>query len=86
MTDVLNSIAAGAVSEGDAEALKVVLVVFLASYLGEQYPALRAATIDGHHYRWSISPRILGPILLMWGLSVVLLVWQILIWREWRPE
>lgn len=59
-----------------SEALKVILVTFLASYLGEQYPALRAAGIDGHSYRWSISPRILGPILLMWGLSVVLLVWQ----------
>lgn len=56
-----------------SEALKVILVAFLASYLAEQYPALRAFT--GLEQR-RISPRIIGPILLMWGLSVVILIWQ----------
>lgn len=58
-----------------SEALKVVLVAFLASYLAEQYPALRAeGLITGN--RQSFSPRVIGPILLMWGLSVLMLVWQ----------
>ncbi len=56
-----------------SEALKVILVAFLASYLAEQYPALRA--FAGVEQR-RLSPRILGPILLMWGLSVVILIWQ----------
>jgi cell division protein FtsW (lipid II flippase) len=59
-----------------SEALKIILVSFLASYLGEQYPALRAEGIAPDHHRFSLSPRIVGPILLMWGLSVVILVWQ----------
>jgi cell division protein FtsW len=59
-----------------SEILKVMLVAFLASYLGEQYPALRAERLGGQHGRLYISPRILGPIVLMWGLSVVILVWQ----------
>ncbi|MDQ7036987.1 MAG: FtsW/RodA/SpoVE family cell cycle protein [Anaerolineae bacterium] len=61
-----------------SEALKVILVAFLASYLSEQYPALRAESrlkqfASGQLW---MSPRILGPILTMWGLSVVLVVWQ----------
>ena len=63
-----------------SEALKVILVVFLASYLAEQYPALRASeattrqgsAIDPRRF----SPRIVGPVVLMWGLSVVILIWQ----------
>jgi cell division protein FtsW (lipid II flippase) len=61
-----------------SEALKVMLVAFLASYLSEQYPALRAESRLKHFFTgqaW-MSPRILGPILTMWGLSVVLVVWQ----------
>lgn len=63
-----------------SEALKVILVAFLASYLAEQYPAMRTQTQLtkqglGHRRAW-LSPRILGPILLMWGLSIVLVVWQ----------
>lgn len=59
-----------------SEALKVILVAFLASYLAEQYPALR--TLNASHLAGQLwlSPRILGPILLMWGLCVVVLVWQ----------
>jgi cell division protein FtsW len=64
-----------------SELLKVVLVVFLASYLAEQYPALRAEALvispnAASQRRISLSPRIFGPILLMWGLCVVVLVWQ----------
>ncbi len=59
-----------------SEALKVILVAFLASYLAEQYPNMRLATSAMFgNYAW-LSPRLLGPILLMWGLCVVVLVWQ----------
>lgn len=59
-----------------SELLKIVLVVFLASYLGEHYPALRAQTaIDGRERLW-FSARIFGPILLMWSLSIIILIWQ----------
>ena len=59
-----------------SEALKIILVVFLASYLAEQYPALRAEGISVPRGRLSLSPRLAGPIVLMWGLSVVVLIWQ----------
>lgn len=63
-----------------SEALKVILVVFLASYLAEQYPAMRASettTPQGAALeRRRFSPRIVGPVALMWGLSVVILIWQ----------
>jgi cell division protein FtsW (lipid II flippase) len=59
-----------------SEVLKIILVAFLASYLGEQYPGLRTVEL-GMERRWlSLSPRIFGPILLMWGLSVIILIWQ----------
>lgn len=54
-----------------SELLKIMLVTFLASYLAAQYPALRT---DGR--RAVLSPRLLGPLMLMWGLAVVVLVWQ----------
>ncbi len=57
-----------------SEALKIILVVFLASYLAEQYPAFRAEGLA--HEGRRISPRIVGPVVLMWGLSVVILIWQ----------
>lgn len=59
-----------------SEALKIILVAFLASYLGGQYPLLRAENLlpdDRAHW---LSPRIMGPIVLMWSLCVVVLVWQ----------
>lgn len=59
-----------------SEALKIVLVAFLASYLAEQYPSLRAYNLTGGSRLWGLSPRVAGPILLMWGLSVLVLVWQ----------
>jgi cell division protein FtsW (lipid II flippase) len=61
-----------------SEALKVILVAFLSSYLAEQYLSMRAESRlkqFGTGQAW-LSPRILGPILTMWGLSVVLVVWQ----------
>ena len=58
-----------------SELLKIVLVAFLASYLAEQYPVLRGSGLIGQG-RLAFSPRFLGPIVLMWGLSVVFLVWQ----------
>lgn len=62
-----------------SELLKVILVAFLASYLAEHYPLLRAeqrAGIGQRNLLLSLSPRIIGPILLMWGLSIVVLIWQ----------
>jgi cell division protein FtsW (lipid II flippase) len=56
-----------------SEPLKIILVAFLASYLAEQYPLLRAEGLAGGSI---FSPRLVGPVLLMWGLSVVILVWQ----------
>jgi len=58
-----------------SELIKVLLVVFLASYLAEHQPYMRLDTwkILG----WRVpSPAFLGPVLLMWGLCVVILVWQ----------
>lgn len=61
-----------------SEALKVILVAFLASYLAEQYPLMRLqqSVIGGDDNRVWLSPHILGPILLMWSLSVLVLIWQ----------
>jgi cell division protein FtsW (lipid II flippase) len=66
----------GSVFFQPSEALKIILVAFLASYLAEQYPALRAEEMSGGRRFLNVSPRIYGPILLMWGMSVVILVWQ----------
>jgi cell division protein FtsW (lipid II flippase) len=59
-----------------SELLKIVLVVFLASYLAEQYPVLRSAALFERSRRVFLAPRIAGPVVLMWGLCVVILVWQ----------
>ncbi|MCC6613627.1 MAG: FtsW/RodA/SpoVE family cell cycle protein [Anaerolineae bacterium] len=59
-----------------SEVLKIILVVFLASYLAEQYPMLRALQTPTGRRNAGLSPRIIGPMLLMWGLSVVVLIWQ----------
>ena len=58
-----------------SELMKVILVAFMASYLAEQTVAIRAgsATARGG---MAASPRLLGPMLLMWLLSMVILVWQ----------
>jgi cell division protein FtsW len=57
-----------------SEVLKIILVAFLASYLAEQFPAFRAEGLE--HHRLHLSPRVIGPMLLMWGLSIVVLIWQ----------
>ena len=61
-----------------SEIMKIIIVAFLASYLGEQSATLRTKSNApfGDNSRFGISPRLIGPILLMWGLSVVILVWQ----------
>jgi cell division protein FtsW (lipid II flippase) len=59
-----------------SEALKVILVTFLASYLAEQYPILRSQALEKRGLNFALSARIVGPILLMWSLSVIILVWQ----------
>ncbi|MBZ0300340.1 MAG: FtsW/RodA/SpoVE family cell cycle protein, partial [Anaerolineae bacterium] len=66
----------GSVYFQPSEALKIILVAFLASYLAEQYPALRAEELSSGQGRLIFSPRIVGPILMMWGLSIIILVWQ----------
>jgi hypothetical protein len=44
-----------------SEALKIILVAFLASYLGEQYPALRAAGPTETHRRFAVTPQVALP-------------------------
>lgn len=58
-----------------SELLKIILVAFLASYLAEQYPAMRAEGLAEPRLL-PMSPRIFGPILLMWGLTMIILIWQ----------
>jgi cell division protein FtsW (lipid II flippase) len=59
-----------------SEVLKIILVAFLASYLAENYPSMRAEGLESGQKSLPFSPRVLGPILLMWGISVLILVWQ----------
>lgn len=59
-----------------SEVLKLILVAFLASYLAEQYPLLSARDVQRTLGGWSFSPRLFGPVLLMWGVCVMVLVWQ----------
>jgi cell division protein FtsW (lipid II flippase) len=58
-----------------SELLKIILVAFLASYLSDQYLTLRFRADHWWQQAW-MSPRILGPMLLMWSICVVVLVWQ----------
>ncbi len=51
-----------------SELLKILLVVFLASYLADYQPIFRR--------HWHTHWRYMAPVLLMWGISIVLLVWQ----------
>jgi cell division protein FtsW (lipid II flippase) len=66
----------GAIFFQPSEALKIILVAFLASYLAEQFPAIRTGLVEGKRWNPSFSPRVLGPIMLMWSICVVILVWQ----------
>lgn len=58
-----------------SELLKIVLVIFLASYLSEHRALLTVNRfrIGGLQLP---SPRFLAPLLLMWGISLVVLGWQ----------
>lgn len=58
-----------------SELLKVLLVAFLASYLADHHALLEAQTPLFGPLRVP-SVRFLAPLLLMWGISVVVLVWQ----------
>lgn len=55
-----------------SELLKLLLVIFLASYFGEREALLR---LKGPNGRFGPLPY-LAPLLLMWGFCMVLLVWQ----------
>jgi len=62
-----------------SEVMKLIVIAFLASYLGEQAATLRSRdkTAFGENSpRLGISFRLIGPTILMWGLSVVILIWQ----------
>jgi cell division protein FtsW (lipid II flippase)/cell division protein FtsI/penicillin-binding protein 2 len=58
-----------------SELLKLLMIVFVASYLAEKRALLTLkATRLG---RWQLPPlAYLGPMLLMWGFSLLLLTWQ----------
>lgn len=68
----------GSVYFQTSEAMKIILVAFLASYLDEQSSTLRARENPGPNRsgRLGLPPRLAGPTLLMWALSVVILIWQ----------
>jgi len=55
--------------------MKIILLGFLASYLGEQSTTFRPDDGLAREGLWT-SPRLFGPMLLMWLLSLVILVWQ----------
>ncbi len=58
-----------------SEILKLLLVVFLASYLGEKRDLILSTQVK--IYRWMVpAPPYVAPMLLMWGFCMVLLVWQ----------
>jgi cell division protein FtsW (lipid II flippase) len=58
-----------------SELLKLLLLVFLASYLEDRRETLLA--VAARVGRWRVPhPAYLGPMLLMWGFSIMLLIWQ----------
>lgn len=68
-----------------SELLKLLLVIFLASYFTEQEPIHRlrreAVHENGEKRRFAIGAFLrhlpfLGPLLIMWGFTMLLLVWQ----------
>jgi len=58
-----------------SELLKILLVAFLASYFADHQRYMRMDTIRIGPWRVP-SPAFLAPVLLMWGICVVVLVWQ----------
>lgn len=65
----------GAIYLQPSEIMKIILVAFIASYLAEQSAAFRADAQHAGRIR-TLSPRLVGPMLMMWLLSLVILVWQ----------
>ncbi len=66
---------AGGVYFQPSELLKLLLLVFLASYLEDRRDAL--LEVKAQIGRWQLPhPAYLGPMLLMWGFSMLLLIWQ----------
>jgi cell division protein FtsW (lipid II flippase) len=58
-----------------SELLKLLMIVFLASYLSQRQAALVEVNVQLH--RWRIPhPAYVSPLLFMWGFSIVLLLWQ----------
>ncbi len=58
-----------------SELLKLLLLVFLASYLEDRREVL--LKVEARIGRWQVPhPAYLGPMLLMWGFSMLLLIWQ----------
>lgn len=58
-----------------SELLKLMMIVFLASYLSQRQAAL--VEVHMHVHRWRIPhPAYVSPLLFMWGFSMVLLLWQ----------
>ncbi len=58
-----------------SELLKILLVAFLASYFADHQRYMRQDSL--RIGPWQVpSPAFLGPVLLMWGICVVVLVWQ----------
>ena len=58
-----------------SEPLKLLMVIFLASYLAEKRPLLTGTAYQVGRLRLPPLPY-LGPVLLMWGFSLLLLIWQ----------
>jgi cell division protein FtsW len=58
-----------------SELLKILLVAFLASYFAEHGRYMRQDTVRLGPWRVP-SPAFLGPVLLMWSVCVIVLVWQ----------
>jgi len=58
-----------------SELLKLLLIIFLSSYLADKREIIVSSQIKIGH--WSVpAPPYIAPMLLMWGFCVVLLVWQ----------
>lgn len=58
-----------------SELVKVILIVFMASYLADHHGLIDLNTRRLGPIRLP-SMRYLGPLILMWGISVVILLWQ----------
>ena len=59
-----------------SELLKIILVTFLASYLAEQYPSLQMLREHTNRRFPSFSPTVMGPVVFMFIISVIVLLWQ----------